>query len=198
MAESRFVYVTYIRTTPAKLWQALTDNEFARQYWFGISHECDWKLGSSWAMRYPEGLTTDTGEVLESIPEKKLVLKIAKQDPIPPSEHYPPMPKELERIILKALAKEPDQRWSSAAEMADVLERFQGSAPPAPRPRARASTTTCTTCVVRPYTCQNAYPSASLASFRTLTRGSIRVANCSGVGSGSATPSSGKSRTKTG
>jgi serine/threonine-protein kinase len=67
--------------------------------------------------------------------EKKLVLKIAKQDPIPPSEHYPPMPKELERIILKALAKEPDQRWSSAGEMADMLERFQGVSAPAPAPR---------------------------------------------------------------
>ncbi len=33
MAESRFVYVTYIRTTPEKLWQALIDPEFTRQFW---------------------------------------------------------------------------------------------------------------------------------------------------------------------
>ena len=33
MADSRFVYVTYIRTTPEKLWQALIDPEFTRQYW---------------------------------------------------------------------------------------------------------------------------------------------------------------------
>jgi uncharacterized protein YndB with AHSA1/START domain len=32
MAESRFVYVTYIRTTPDKLWQALTDPAFTRRY----------------------------------------------------------------------------------------------------------------------------------------------------------------------
>ncbi len=32
-ASSRFVYVTYIRTTPATLWQALIDSEFTRQYW---------------------------------------------------------------------------------------------------------------------------------------------------------------------
>jgi uncharacterized protein YndB with AHSA1/START domain len=31
MAESRFVYVTYIRTTPEKLWQALTDPAFIRE-----------------------------------------------------------------------------------------------------------------------------------------------------------------------
>jgi uncharacterized protein YndB with AHSA1/START domain len=99
MAESRFVYVTYIRTTPAKLWQALTDNEFARQYWFGISHECDWKLGSSWAMRYPEGLTTDTGEVLESIPEKKLVLKWRNEfRPELKAEGYSRMTYEIETV----------------------------------------------------------------------------------------------------
>ena len=33
MADSRFVYVTYIRTTPEKLWQALTEPEFTRQFW---------------------------------------------------------------------------------------------------------------------------------------------------------------------
>ncbi len=36
MARSTFVYVTYIRTTPEKLWSALTDVEFIKQYWFGM------------------------------------------------------------------------------------------------------------------------------------------------------------------
>ena len=31
----RFVYVTFIRTSPEKLWDALTKPEFTRQYWFG-------------------------------------------------------------------------------------------------------------------------------------------------------------------
>jgi uncharacterized protein YndB with AHSA1/START domain len=35
MSESKFVYVTYIRTTPEKLWRALTAPEFTRQYWAG-------------------------------------------------------------------------------------------------------------------------------------------------------------------
>jgi uncharacterized protein YndB with AHSA1/START domain len=35
MADSRFVYVIYIRTTPEKLWQALIDPEFTRQFWVG-------------------------------------------------------------------------------------------------------------------------------------------------------------------
>ena len=39
MARSTFVYVTYIRTTPEKLWSALTDAEFMKQYWFGMHCE---------------------------------------------------------------------------------------------------------------------------------------------------------------
>src|SRR4051794_33598312 len=41
-----FVYVTYIKTTPEKLWQALTSAEFTRQYWFGIDVQSSWKPGS--------------------------------------------------------------------------------------------------------------------------------------------------------
>lgn len=40
-----FVYTTYIRTTPERLWQALTDPAFTDQYW-GLHHETDWKPGS--------------------------------------------------------------------------------------------------------------------------------------------------------
>ena len=40
---SKFVYVIYIRTTPEKLWEALTKPEFMRQYWYNAWAECDWK-----------------------------------------------------------------------------------------------------------------------------------------------------------
>jgi len=46
MANSRFVYVTYIRTTPVKLWQALIDPEFTRRYWCETHQESDWKPGA--------------------------------------------------------------------------------------------------------------------------------------------------------
>jgi len=42
-----FVYVTYIETTPEKLWDALTNPEFTKQYWFDIAVTSDWKVGSS-------------------------------------------------------------------------------------------------------------------------------------------------------
>lgn len=41
-----FVYVTYIKTTPEKLWEALTSPAFTRQYWFGCDVTSDWKVGS--------------------------------------------------------------------------------------------------------------------------------------------------------
>jgi uncharacterized protein YndB with AHSA1/START domain len=50
MARSTFVYVTYIRTTPEKLWSALTDGEFMKQYWFGMHCESPWTAGSSWKL----------------------------------------------------------------------------------------------------------------------------------------------------
>jgi uncharacterized protein YndB with AHSA1/START domain len=74
-AASSFVYVSYIRTTPAKLWMALTDAEFMKQYWFGTYCESEWKSGASWRMVQPDGQVSDIGEIVESVPEKRLVIK---------------------------------------------------------------------------------------------------------------------------
>ena len=74
MEKPKFVYVTYIRTTPKKLWQALTQPEFTRQYWCDTWQESDWKKGSTWRMRIPDGSAADTGQILEIEPEQRLVL----------------------------------------------------------------------------------------------------------------------------
>ncbi len=50
MSKPQFVYVSYIETTPEKLWQALTSSEFTRQYWFGAEVRSDWKVGSPFAL----------------------------------------------------------------------------------------------------------------------------------------------------
>lgn len=73
--KSTFLYVTYIRTTPEKLWQALIKPEFTRQYFFDTTQECEWKLGATWKMGAPDGTVTASGEVLEIEPAKRLVLK---------------------------------------------------------------------------------------------------------------------------
>lgn len=74
MSDSRFVYVTYIRTTPEKLWHALLDPEFTRQFWVGTWQECQWKIGASWKIMTPDGRVADAGEVVEIDPPRKLVL----------------------------------------------------------------------------------------------------------------------------
>jgi uncharacterized protein YndB with AHSA1/START domain len=75
MADSRFVYVTYIRTTPEKLWQALTESDFTRQFWVGCWQESEWKKGASWTLMMPDGRVADSGEILEIEPHKRLVLQ---------------------------------------------------------------------------------------------------------------------------
>ena len=80
MARSTFVYVTYIRTTQEKLWSALTDGEFMKQYWFGNHCESQWTAGSSWKNVYPDGRVTDAGEIVESAPPRRLVIRWQHQD----------------------------------------------------------------------------------------------------------------------
>ncbi|MBV8451329.1 MAG: SRPBCC family protein [Deltaproteobacteria bacterium] len=75
MNKSEFVYVVYIRTTPERLWSALTSADFMKQYWFGMHFQTDWKSGSAWQMLFPDGRVADTGEVIEIDPPRRLVLK---------------------------------------------------------------------------------------------------------------------------
>jgi uncharacterized protein YndB with AHSA1/START domain len=81
MARSTFVYVTYIRTTPERLWSALTDDvEFMKQYWFGVHCESQWTAGSAWKMVSPDGHILDSGEILEAEPPKRLVIRWQHQN----------------------------------------------------------------------------------------------------------------------
>jgi uncharacterized protein YndB with AHSA1/START domain len=73
--KSSFVYVTYIRTTSAELWAALTTSEFMKKYWFGMNFESDWKVGSTWKLIFPDGRVADNGEIVELDPPRRIVLK---------------------------------------------------------------------------------------------------------------------------
>ena len=75
MSKPSFIYVTYIRTTPEKLWAALTDPQTIRKYWFGITAESDFKPGSSWCLKFDDGRIADTGEILEAEPQRRLVIR---------------------------------------------------------------------------------------------------------------------------
>jgi DNA-binding transcriptional ArsR family regulator/uncharacterized protein YndB with AHSA1/START domain len=72
MSTTEFAYTTYIKTTPERLWQALTDPAFTGRYW-GVTFETDWKPGSTmiWEQK---GVTLDDPEqvVLEAEPYRRL------------------------------------------------------------------------------------------------------------------------------
>ncbi|MEO8029651.1 MAG: SRPBCC family protein [Gemmatimonadota bacterium] len=72
---SSYVYVTYIRTTQERLWDALTTPEFIRQYWFGVTITSDFRKGSPWKLELPDGTLGDSGQILESDPPRRLVIK---------------------------------------------------------------------------------------------------------------------------
>ncbi len=76
MSKPELIYTTYIRTTPEKLWNAITNPEFARQYWGGNENVSDWKPGSKWmhVTGDNERAIRVTGKVVESVPMKRLVL----------------------------------------------------------------------------------------------------------------------------
>ena len=74
-SDSTFVYVTFIRTTPEKLWSALTDANQMKDYWFGMHFNTEWKTGAAWQMLFPDGRVADTGEILEFDPPKRIRLK---------------------------------------------------------------------------------------------------------------------------
>lgn len=75
MARSTFDYVTYIRATPEKLWQALTDASITQQYWFGMRSESRWAVGSSWQLLFPDGRVCDTGEIVEAERFQRLAIR---------------------------------------------------------------------------------------------------------------------------
>jgi uncharacterized protein YndB with AHSA1/START domain len=75
MAKSEFVYVMYMRTTPERLWDALTKPEFTRAYWCECWHESTWEAGAPWKLMIPDGRVGDSGEVVEIDKPRRLVLK---------------------------------------------------------------------------------------------------------------------------
>lgn len=73
--KTRFVYVTYIRSTPDKVFEAITKPEIARRYW-GHENVSDWQPGSPWQhVRASEPHTVElVGKVVESVPPTYLVI----------------------------------------------------------------------------------------------------------------------------
>jgi uncharacterized protein YndB with AHSA1/START domain len=72
MAETEFAYTTYIKTTPERLWRALTDPAFTRRYW-GATFASDWNVGSTVTWQEAGVTIADPAQVvLESEPYRRL------------------------------------------------------------------------------------------------------------------------------
>ena len=71
MAKPELVYVNHIKSTPERVWQALTDPAFTARYWYGTRVESDWKVGSPITFVKPQG-EPDTGKVLVADKPRKL------------------------------------------------------------------------------------------------------------------------------
>jgi uncharacterized protein YndB with AHSA1/START domain/DNA-binding transcriptional ArsR family regulator len=72
-ASEKQVYTVFIRTTPQKLWQALTDGELTKKYFHGTTVKSSLKQGERIEFLMPDGSIAVEGEIVESIPLKKLV-----------------------------------------------------------------------------------------------------------------------------
>lgn len=87
--KTSFVYVTYIRATPEKVFEAITRPEIARRYW-GHENVSDWKVGSDWQhVRANEARTVElVGKVIENVPPKRLVISWANESQSANPEAY--------------------------------------------------------------------------------------------------------------
>ena len=70
MAESRFLYITYIRAPAQTVWDALTDPATNKVFWSGYHQESSWKVGADFAIVGPEGNAWDSGKVLAFEPPR--------------------------------------------------------------------------------------------------------------------------------
>jgi uncharacterized protein YndB with AHSA1/START domain len=86
MKKPSYVYVTYIATTPEKVWQALVETDLMREWWVDPGAGCarvnvsDWKPGSRWEHQRADGTgTVDiVGKVVEATPPRRLIFTWAR------------------------------------------------------------------------------------------------------------------------
>jgi uncharacterized protein YndB with AHSA1/START domain len=67
------VFEIYIKTTPERLWQAITDPEMRAKYSFGVGTSSDWTPGSEYKSSVPGVIDIAAGENLEVDPPRRLV-----------------------------------------------------------------------------------------------------------------------------
>jgi DNA-binding transcriptional ArsR family regulator/uncharacterized protein YndB with AHSA1/START domain len=72
MGKPMHVYEVYIRSTPEKIWQALTDGTMTRQFFYGTTVESTFQAGAPLTYRGSEGKVMVEGKVIEADPPRRL------------------------------------------------------------------------------------------------------------------------------
>ena len=67
------VFEIYIKTTPERLWEAITDSEMRKRYSFGVGTESRWTEGSEYSSGVPGVVDIASGENVEVDPPRRLV-----------------------------------------------------------------------------------------------------------------------------
>jgi uncharacterized protein YndB with AHSA1/START domain/DNA-binding transcriptional ArsR family regulator len=80
-----YVYVTYIESSPERVWEALTDADLTARYW-GHSNVSSWQPGSPWEHRRTDdsGVADVAGTVLEAAPPRRLTMTFGAPGEAPP------------------------------------------------------------------------------------------------------------------
>jgi uncharacterized protein YndB with AHSA1/START domain/DNA-binding transcriptional ArsR family regulator len=80
-----YVYVTYVKSSPERVWDALTDPQLTAEYW-GHSNISDWQQGSAWEHRRVDGsgIADAIGTVLEADPPRRLTITFDAPGEAPP------------------------------------------------------------------------------------------------------------------
>ena len=120
MEKPKLVYTTYIRSTPKKTWDAITNPKFTRQYWAGMTNVSDWKKGSRWEHHNPEKEVWIMGEVVECTPPKRLVLTWADPDDLKDKSR---VTFEIEAIENQVCLTVTHDKFKDGSKMAEKVSR---------------------------------------------------------------------------
>ena len=96
MSASQFQYVTYIRATPEKVWEALTSAELMKIYFFNLPFEAELKTGGAWRRFFPDGSLMTEGEFIEFAPSSRMVMSWRNAEPEKKAEGFSRCMMELE------------------------------------------------------------------------------------------------------
>jgi len=98
MTRTEYLYVTYIAADPQRIWDAIVEPEFTRQYW-GHENISEWRPGASWEHRDADnGTVRIVGKVQEFTPPRRLVLTWADPADAANPEAHSRVTIELERV----------------------------------------------------------------------------------------------------